>query len=787
MRALDRKLTRDLWHLRGQVLAIALVLACGVAMSVMALGMLRSLEQTRDSYYERYRFADVFAHVKRAPQRLVRRLAEVPDVAAVDARVTTAATLDVPGMDEPATARVLSLPGRGEAVLNDIAMRIGRRPAPGRTGEVLVGEAFAEAHAMVPGDSFRATINGVARPLTVVGIALSPEYVYAIGPGSLVPDDRRFAVLWMEERALAAVTDMTGAFNDVSFALLPGASEAAAIADIDRLLEPYGGTGAYGRDRQTSNWFLDGEMKELASMAQIVPPIFLGVAAFLLNIVVGRLVATQREQIGLLKALGYRDMAVGWHYGKLVGSIVLAGSLLGLGTGIWFGRGLAELYTQFFRFPFLHYEIGAPVIVGSVLVAFAAAALGTLAALRRVVRLPPAVAMQPPAPPRYRRAPGFLAAIGRSLLPSTRMIFRHIFRWPLRAALTTISLAMAVAVLVASMFMLDAVDLMLDVHFHQSNRQDVSVAFNAPLGIGAMHEIARLPGVRRVEPFRAVPVRLSFGHRSRRSAITGIAPGADLSRPIGADAEPLVPPPEGLMLSTWLAGELGVGRGDWLHVEAMEGRRPARALPVTALVEDVIGAEATMDMAALNRFMGEGPSISGAHLLTDSAETGSLYRRIKGLPAVADIVIMTQALAKVRETLAENLLLMTTFNIGFAGLIAFGVVFNAAQIALSERARELASLRVLGFRRREVSFILLGELALLALLALPIGCAIGRVLAWAMSLGLQSDLYRVPLVVEPATYGTAIAVVVASALLCGVLIVRRVAGLDLVAVLKTRE
>jgi putative ABC transport system permease protein len=346
---------------------------------------------------------------------------------------------------------------------------------------------------------------------------------------------------------------------------------------------------------------------------------------------------------------------------------------------------------------------------------------------------------------------------------------------------------MAVAVLIGSMFMIDAMDFMLDIHFHRSQRQDLSVSFVEPQGAGVVHAVARLPGVHRVEPFRSVPVRLRFGHRSRRSAISGIEPTAELSRQLDRDLAPISAPRHGLMLSSWLARELGAGLGDRVIVEAMEGRRPVRALPVTALVEEVIGAQAYMDMAALNRFMGEGPSASGVHLLIDGAATDSLYRTFKDMPAVADIVIMTAALDNVRATLAESLLLMTTFNIGFAGLIAFGVVYNSARISLSERGRELASLRVLGFRTGEVSYILLGELALLTLLALPLGSVIGYGLAWALSLGLQSDLYRVPLFVERSTYGLAIAVVVASAVLCGLMVVRRIAALDLVAVLKTRE
>lgn len=787
MRALDRKLVRDLWHIKGQATAIALVIACGVAMSVMSLGMLNSLEQTRSAYYERYHFADVFATVKRAPVSLARKIAESAGVAAVETRIVGVAKLDIPGMSEPAMARLISIPEGHAPRLNALALRSGRSVVPGRGDEVVAGEAFADAHGFVPGDRLTAVINGVARSLTIVGVALSPEYIYSIGPGALVPDDRRFGVLWMGRDAMASVRDMSGAFNDIALALMPGASRAAVIEHLDSLLEPYGGTGAYGRDEQISNWFLSGEMRELGAMARIAPPIFLGVAAFLLNIVMSRMIETEREKIGLLKAFGYSHGAVGWHYAKLVAAIVFGGSAIGLVGGAWLGQGLAALYTDFFRFPFLHYQLSLQTFTVAMLISLAAAALGTWSAIVRVIRLAPAVAMQPPAPPRYGggwlERPGLL----RRLAQPSRMIVRHISRGPTRAALTTLSIAMAVAILIASSFMLDAVDHMLEVQFNLSQRQDVTISFIEAQETGVKHEVERLPGVGRVELFRSVPVRISYGHLSDRTAITGTDPSADLARSLNRRLAPIIAPPHGIMLSTWIADKLGVTLGDRVLVEVMEGRRPRATLPVIALVEEVIGAQAYMDAAALNRFMGEGPAASGAHLAVDESMLDALYRRIKDMPAVADIAIMTAALENVRQTLAENLLIMTAFNIGFAGLIAFGVIYNSARIALSERGRELASLRVLGFRRGEVSYILLGELAIQTLIALPLGCVIGYGMAWAMSLGLQSDLYRVPLVVEKSTYGLAILVVVCASLFCGLVVARRIATLDLVAVLKTRE
>jgi putative ABC transport system permease protein len=438
MRALDRKLLRDLWHMRGQAIAIALVIASGVATFVLSVSTLESLRRTQDHYYERYRFAHVFAHLKRAPKTLADRIAEIPGVAQVQTRVVEQVTLDVADLPEPAVGRLISIPEYPKPDLNGLYLRSGRWVEPGHTGEVLASEGFAEAHGLVPGDRVSAVINGRRQLLTVVGIALSPEYVYAIRPGDLLPDEKRFGIFWMGYTDLAAAFNMQGAFNDITLTLKWGASEPEVLRRLDRLTESYGGLGAYGRADQTSNRFIVNEINELRGMALVVPAIFLAVAAFLFHVVITRLIGTQREQIATLKAFGYSSFEVGRHYLKLVLLIVIAGVILGTGLGVWLGRGLTELYTRFFRFPVFEYSPGSNVILSAFLVSVASAAAGTWGAVSRAMRLPPAEAMRPEPPAAFR--PTILERVGlQSLFSSTtRMILRQLERQPLRSLLSAL-------------------------------------------------------------------------------------------------------------------------------------------------------------------------------------------------------------------------------------------------------------------------------------------------------------------------------------------------------------
>lgn len=787
MRALDRKLLRDLAQMKGQALAITLVMACGVATFVMALSTLHSLQYTQSTYYERYRFADVFGHVKRAPNQLAERIAEIPGVGRVQTRVVVDVTLDVPGLAEPATGRLISIPDYRAPGLNDLHLRSGRHVEPGRPGEALVSEAFAEAQGIGPGGRIKAVVNGRHLELKVVGVALSPEYIYAIRPGEIMPDDRRFGIFWMSYRELAPAFDMDGAFNDVALALTPGASEPEVVRRLDRLLDPYGGAGAYGRSEQMSNKFVTNEFSQLRAMATVAPTIFLSVAAFLLNVVLSRIISTQREQIALLRAFGYTRGAIAGHYLKLVLLLVAAGSVLGTAVGAYLGSGMTELYTQFFRFPSFDYRLDAQVVALAVLVATGAAVLGTVGAVRRAATLPPAEAMRPEPPAKFRRTLLERLGLARLLSPAMRMVLRNLERHWFKSLLTVFGIALATAVLVLGSFVQDVTDYVLDFQFFMVQRQDVTISFVEPQPPEAVYEVRQLPGVIHAEPFRSVPVRLRAGHRTRRLGIMGIIPDARLYRLLDTKERPVPLPPEGLVVSDKLADLLGVNVGDQVTVEVLEGERPVRSVVVAALFSDFTEASAYMNIGALNRMLREGDRVSGAFAAADAAKREELYTTLKRMPKVAGVSVKSATLKSFAQLLEENLLRMRAINTIFAVIIAFGVVYNSARIALAERSRELATLRVMGFTRGEISAILLGELGALTFLAVPLGLLVGYGMAAGATVALETETQRFPLVVTPATYGFAAAVTLIAATVSAMVVRRRLDRLDLVAVLKSRE
>jgi putative ABC transport system permease protein len=780
-------LLRDLWHLRGQVFAAALVVACGVASFVSMRGTYLSLRTARDAYYRELRFADVFAQVKRAPLAIVPRLAAIPGVAAVRTRVVRDVTLDVPGLAEPAVGRLLSIPELRQPMLNDLHLRRGGWVQRGRPDEVIASEAFTAANGLDVGSHVGTVVNGRWRRLTIVGIALSPEYIYEIGGGSLFPDNKRFGVLWMGEEALASAFDMDGAFNDVAVTLAADAVEADVIARLDAILERWGGLGAYGRDDQVSHRFISDEISQNRITSTFIPAIFLGVAAFLLHIVLSRLVSLQRTEIGVLKAFGYGNGIVGLHYLELAAVTVLGGVTLGAAVGVYLGGALTALYRDFYRFPVLDFAAGPDVLGLAVAVSLVAAALGAGGAVRRAAALPPAVAMRPEPPASFHAGLLERSGLARLLPSSARMIVRGVLRRGWRSALGVLAVACAVGILVIGGFFVDAIRYLMRVQFEVVQRDDVTIQFAEAESAGSRFEVARMPGVLRAEPFRAVPVRLRFEHRTRRVELTGLPPGGELRRLVDAALEPVALPAEGLVLTRALADRLGVTPGEELRVEVLEGARAKRDVLVAAIVDEPVGVGAYMSKPALDRLLREQGALSGAYLAVDARGMDELYAHLKRMPAVRGVASRAAVILAFRDILDRSLAVSTMINVLFACIIAFGVVYNGARIALSERGNELAALRVLGFTRREVAVILLGEQGVLTLAAVPLGFALGAAVCWLLARRLTTELYRIPFVLTRETLLFAFGVVVVAALLSGALVARRLHRLDLVAVLKTRE
>jgi putative ABC transport system permease protein len=786
--ALDRKLLRELVQLRGQIATIALVLASGITSFIALRGTYLSLEEARAEYYDRARFAHVFASLEQAPDSVARKLESLPGVELLETRVSKEVTIPIEGLARPAYGRLLSLPTPREPLTNTLTLVSGRTPERGHDDEVVVLASFAEAHGLSPGDQLPVVVNGKLRPLRVVGLALSPEFVYALRPGAIVEDPKRYGVLWMEERTLSTAFQMQGSFNDVSLRLQPGASEPAVLAAIDRVLSGYGSNGAFGRNRQVSNRILDSELGQLANLSGMVPLVFLGVALFLLNLVLGRLIRLQRHELATLKAIGYSNHEIRRHYLTLVVVVLIPGALAGTLGGAGLGSLVMRAYGNVFRLPDLKFRISGELVAIALLGAAGAALLGAWFAVRAAIQLPPAEAMRPPAPARYRR--GLLDRLKLDVLagPNLMMVLREIFRRPLRTLASSLGIAGAVALLILGRFGWDSINSYFEGTFRREQRQDLSVSFLRPVDPRVVGELSRQKGVLAAEGQRAVPVRARYLHRTRDVVLMGLPSEHSLRRLISVGGREVTVPPEGVVVTKTLARLLGFQVGDRLMLEVLEGERRTVSPLVVGLIDEANGLQVYARSEFVAWLEGDLGAVSQVLIDVDPPGLAELEAGLRESPEVIDVADAVGDMQRLREMNASFINVWTFVSIALASSVIFGVVYNNARIALAARSRDLASLRVLGYSRREISWILLGGLAIEVAIAIPLGLVLGR--AWAelfVSASVDQELFRWNAVVEPKTYLLAAAVAIAAAAASALWVRRGLDHLDLIGVLKTRE
>lgn len=784
---LNRVLWSDLRRMWQQSVAISFLLACGIATFIMSTSAMRSLGVSRDRYYRDYRFSEVFAVLTRAPHSLAARLTSIPGIEQLQTRIVRSVLLDIPSMIEPASCRLVSIESDPAQGLNRICLRKGRFPDANSRNEVIASEPFADAHRIQPGDDLMVNMDGRKEKLIIVGIGLSPEFVYTVQPGLLLTDDRRFGILWMPRHSMEAAFNMEGAFNNLTATLYPDASIADVLYQVDRSLKPYGGAGAYTRRDQESDRRLSDEIHQMQSMAYVTPFIFLSVSAFLFNIVLTRMIHQQKEQIASLRSFGFTRYELAFHYFKFLVVLVACGSSVGWLVGWRLSIWMTDTYSIFFRFPIVVHAFAFREAVMASLIGFLAAAVGSFGALREVFRLEPAVAMRPEPPQTLGSDWLDRAGLGTLLSPMGKMILRRVESNAMATTLSIFGIAMGVAVLVLGSFMEDTIAFVMDVQFGRSQRQDVMLIFNDPKSASGLYDATHLPGVARVEPFRAVPVRIRHGTNQYRLTLMGLTERPELYRILDEEQKPIAfPAGSGLTLTKKLCELLGVQRNDIVTIEILENDRKPETMQVSSVFSNYTAPAAFLNRTDLHRLMQESERPSGVFMSVDSKEVDLLYEAVKETPAIAGVLDNNAARKSFKDLIQANTRIMRIVNSIFGVVIAIGVIYNAALIALAESSRDLATLRVIGFSRREVATVLVGEVAIITLLAIPIGLPVGYGFCYLATLAIDTETHRFPLVVSRHTFAYATLVILMAALASTLIVRRMLNQLDLVSVLKVK-
>lgn len=755
IRPLTMKILRDLMDHKVALAALLAIIAVGVGVFAGTMGAYRDLDGARARYYERYRISDFIVDLKRAPAGAVDEVARVPNVWDVRGRVSLAARVDLVGVDEPIMGVAVSVPEERRPVINDVFLKSGTWFTAGDEKEVILNEAFAEAHDLKPGSRVRVLLLDKEHDLLVVGTAMSPEFVYVIPPsGGLVPDPARFAVLYLPERFAQEACDLQGAFNQLVGRVRDHARPAVTrtLRRIEDELDPYGVTNVTPYWEQPSIRFLSDEVAGRRITAMTVPTLFLGVAALVLNVLMSRLVEQQRSIIGTLRALGYSRGALMQHYltfGLLIGAM---GAALGIGLGWWLQVSVNGLDRGIFRIPGIRASFYGSSALAGTGVSILFAILGTVKGVRRAASLEPAEAMHPPPPERGAKV--WLErfdVLWRALPFRWKMIFRAILRNPFRSTVGLIATVVSTALVLATLSLFDSLDYLVAFQFNRVAHEDYTISLREPEGPRAASELGDLAGVSYVESQLAVACDLSNGPYEKRIGVMGLSRGSRLYTPLGANGIPVTVPEEGLLLDSKLAEILHVRPGDRIRLRPLIGQRRQVLAPVTGIVDGFLGLGAYADIAYLSRLLGEERS-ANVLLSTEDRRVSArtLMDDLKQRPAVIGFAQRRRSLTRIADTFGQAMGAQLALMIAFAGLIAFGSVLNAAMVSLSERRREVGTLRVLGYTPFQVGGIFSGESLTVNAVGIVLGLAGGVGLTYLLAAAYDTELYRFPVVIYPS-------------------------------------
>lgn len=789
---LYRKLIRDLLARKGALLALVLMVAIGVACYVGLAGVFRDLDSARSRYYNTNRLADFSVDVKRLPTTLLPQISQSQNIQRLEGRISFPARIDLPKVALPISGTAISLPLERQVIINDVLLCRGSWFRGGDDHEVILNDAFATANQLKPGDRIQVLLLDREYDLLIVGTAMSPEFVYLVPPGAgLAPDPARFGVLYLRKDFLQRACDLQGACNQlVGLAHNNSKPELVRTLEIlERQLEPYGVTNTTPVQEQTSVQFLADELMGLKSTAMVMPTIFLVVAALVLNILVGRMVSQQRSTIGTLRALGYSTRSIFTHYlgyGAIVGAL---GGTSGCLFGVWMQSFYVGVYRQFFDIPQINLHLYGDILWQGWLISVICSMLGTVKGIRYAVRLEPSEAMRPPAPEIGGKVlPERVTIFWNHLSFNWKMVFRAIFRNPFRSGVVILASVISTALIVSAFGMLDSLDYLMNYQFIRISHEDNTISLREPVDMGSISEARLLPGVKAVEPQLSVPCELRLGPLRRRVGVIGLPSNNRLFTPLDKLNQPVVIPQRGLVLSKKLAELLNARQGDVLQLRALIGTRKECWAPVMAVVDTYLGLSAYAHLEYLSHLIGETAVVNNLLTVNQPKQSDDRFlHEVHQRPAVIGVSRRARSMEALHESFGQTMGVFIGVLVLFAGLIAFGSVFNTALVSLSERQREVASLRVLGYLPGQISRIFSGESLLLNVVGIGLGLWAGHGMVELISQAYNTDVYRFPAIIHPLRYPLSVVLMLFFVGLAQWIIYRMIRRLDWLEQLKVKE
>lgn len=792
MSILNRKLLRDLSAARGLLIAIISIMMLGTGLLVGMQSTFYNMQAAKDRYYRECRMADFWIDLKKAPLAELDVLHDIPGIRNWQDRIQFPVTVDVQLRVRPLNGMVISMPDLRQPVTNDIVLIRGDYFSDRGEPEVIINDKFAEANRLYPGQKLHLLLNNRREEFLIVGTAISAEFTYLIGPGSLTPDPENFGVFYLPRRQMEELFDFEGAANQVVGHFTPGMEgDRQAVLDlVERRLESSGFISATLLKDFTSNYFVSNEINQLSNMATVLPAMFLVVAALILNVLMTRLARQQRTTIGTLKAIGYSDATIFWHFLKFGAVVGLVAGIFASGLGMLLTWGMLTQYQQFFQFPDLRNDLFVQTHLIGWSVSIVCAMLGSVYGARQMLLLQPAEAMRPEPPAKGGRVLlERITLVWDQLSPGWRVAIRSMIRHRSRTAIALFAGTVGAGILVSGLMMMEATEYFIRDEFERRNRSDIELTFKDALDRQAWYDLSHLPGVDLVEPQFNLACDFVNGPYKRQGAINGILGDAQLTVPTDKQNRRISIPSVGLVMERRLADHLHISVGDMLEVRPKSGRREPLHVPLAAISDSQFGLSVYSDMQYLCRIRGESFAMSGAQLKINQTEHAQreLYLSLKQMPAMEAISSRLELIKNMRETIIQNQNISIAIIVVFAGTIFFGNVLNASLVNLSERQREVATMGAMGYTRWEIGMLFLRESLVINSVGAVLGLPVGYFLIHLMVQMIDQDLVRFPVVTAPWIWISVVVTALSFTLLAHAVVQWQIHRMNWLDSLKVRE
>jgi putative ABC transport system permease protein len=782
LRKIHKKVLRDISRSKGPFAAAVVIVFLGVALFGATYASYKNLQKSYDYSYDRLNFADAVIQVEAAPENVSAIVAGLEGVRGAYGRIQIELPVDLLGKDVRVVGRLISIPRDSHPPINDLKITEGAYPSsPGNLG--LVESNFAAYHSLKSGDSVTVRFPGEDVNVSLSGVAISPEYIWAARSMTEVfPNHENFGVFFLPFDILDGRIYPNGTVNQVAVLLDKGLNEeerASTLAAVAGALAPYKVMEVVERDEQTSYALLKIDIEGFQELAFLFPMLFLTVAAIVLYMSLSRTVAAQRPQIGVMRAMGYGSRAVAMHYLEYAILATLVGSVLGVLAGHLLSGVMTQLYVGILGLPFLLMEPAWEVLPAGVAVSLLFGVLGAAIPAIAASRVRPAVAMRGQRPISGGGRLGLRRRGGKSL---RKLPLRNVARNKRRSIFTALSLALAVALILTSVGFVDSVDEIISYQFGSVEAYDAKVEFVSPVPESQEQTVGAVEGVTATEAFLEFPVNVSLGGRSYATVAAGMRPDGDLYRIFDKSGNRLRVDGSGVILTEAMAGSLGAGVNEEIGLESLN---KATRATVVAVADQPFGPEVLMPLAEAQDLL-ESPGIITSVLVAVEPESmTSVEDAIEELPYVAGVQVKADVRASFRDFM-DLFVLFILIMVSFGVVMAAAIVLNTATLNANERRREHATLRALGLTVGELGRVLATEVVILSAFSLALGALLGTVLAIGFADSFSSEFFTFEIAIYPRSYVVTAAAVFLMALISQLPALRAVARMDLAEEVRAR-